>query len=121
MDSSEKEQRRKKIKALEAALFGAENEWISAEKTTDLPQLKNVNEYASRLETVETRKGTQPLTRLKTAAGRKKSSIFLNLKKKPSFDSIALINDQDTDEAEEENFQNFPKLDTKRPMSKTQR
>ena len=59
----EKEQRRKKIKELEASLFGAENQWTTFSTNTDLPELKNVNEYASSLATAQTT--TQ--SRLKTA------------------------------------------------------
>ena len=41
-----KEQRRLKIKELEASLFGAGNDWMR--KTVELPELKNVNEYATK-------------------------------------------------------------------------
>ena len=40
----EKDARRRKIRELEASLFN--NEWTS--EKTDLPQLKNVNEYSIR-------------------------------------------------------------------------
>ena len=55
-DSLTKEQRRQKIKQLEASLFGAENQWTTFSTNTDLPELKNVGEYASSLATVQTTK-----------------------------------------------------------------
>ena len=51
-NSDEKEQRRKKIKELEASLFGAENQWTTFSTNTDLPELKNVNEYLSQASTL---------------------------------------------------------------------
>ena len=61
-NSDEKEQRRKKIKELEASLFGAENQWTTFSTNTDLPELKNVNEYASSLATVQTTKHSRQKT-----------------------------------------------------------
>lgn len=106
----EREERRKKIKALEASLFGPDNEWTS--KSVDLPELKNVNEYTTRLEAVETRKATQTanLTRLKTAPKPKKSSMILQALadtrraiKSPAatnseFDNIGLLTDDQLDD-----------------------
>ena len=68
-DELNKEQRRQKIKELEASLFGAENQWTTFSTNTDLPELKNVNEYASSLASVQTT--TQ--NRLKTAPQNKVS------------------------------------------------
>ncbi len=140
-ESQSREQRRKKIKELESSLFGSNNEWsMSGTTTRDLPELKNVNEYASRLESVETRKGTQQpnssllgLTRLKTAATQaytsKKSTsstLFSNKKSKHrnSFDDLSdLLKNEVKDEdfkAAEETLQNLPPVN-KRPLSRSQR
>lgn len=139
MEQQTREERRKKIKALEASLFGPDNEWTS--KSVELPELKNVNEYTTRLETVETRKGTQTasnLTRLKTAP-KKKSTMILqaladtrrNIKtsstsaKASDFDNIALLTDDQLDQQTspttetEVNFKSRRHLE--RPMSKSQR
>ena len=66
-NSDEKEQRRKKIKELEASLFGAENQWTTFSTNTDLPELKNVNEYASSLAAVQTTKHSRQKTAHKGA------------------------------------------------------
>ena len=60
-----KEKRRKKIKELEATLFGADNEWTTT--NADLPAVKNVHEYANRFG-----EATRQQPRLKTAPRRKK-------------------------------------------------
>ena len=66
-NSDEKEQRRKKIKELEASLFGSENQWTTFSTNTDLPELKNVNEYASSLAAVQTTKHSRQKTAHKGA------------------------------------------------------
>ena len=109
-DSLTKEQRRQKIKQLEASLFGAENQWTTFSTNTDLPELKNVGEYASSLATVQqTTKATSAKhNRLKTAQNKKSTSLMQTITRKSNpisrrrddngFDSIPLIDDEDEED-----------------------
>lgn len=103
-----REERKKKIRELEATLFGADNDWISHK--TDLPELQSVDEYASKYGFAEAKKPqTQKLPRLKTA---NKPSAFLKTinrvrssslnHQEAVFDGIPLINDDDDDDDDEE-------------------
>ena len=108
-DSLTKEQRRQKIKQLEASLFGAENQWTTFSTNTDLPELKNVGEYASSLATVQQTKATSAKhNRLKTAQNKKSTSLMQTITRKSNpisrrrddngFDSIPLIDDEDEED-----------------------
>ena len=60
-----KEARKKKIKELEASLFGSKNnaeDWI---EKTDLPTLQNVDEFSAKFNMAETKKPLTALPRLK--------------------------------------------------------
>ena len=116
-EAEAKKKRRRKIKELEATLFGADNEWTN---TTDLPKVKNVHEYANRFGEA-TMRSQLPLPRLKTAPRRHKKGPSLMLgrrKKRDEFDAIPLIRDdeEDTTEQHEAAMQK-----STRPMSRTQR
>ena len=96
--------RKKKIKELEASLFGRDNEWMS--RKTDLPRLQNVDEFSATFNTAEARKPSMTLPRLKTGGKSKKklARTFLQTITKKSkangdgFDGIPLINDESESE-----------------------
>ena len=124
MDAGEaeaKKKRRRKIKELEATLFGADNEWTN---TTDLPKVKNVHEYANRFGEA-TMRSQLPLPRLKTAPRRHKKGPSLMLgrrKKRDEFDAIPLIRDDEDQEDTTEQYEAAAEKEkSTRLMSRTQR
>ncbi len=98
------EQRKKKIKELEAQLFGGGYDWNTAK--TDLPELKNVDEYTSKYGHAEAKRPDR-LPRLRTAPKKAHHSIFKpslrknSSKNQDTFDAIPLVDDDE--EAEKYN------------------
>ena len=113
----EKEARRKKIRELESSLFN--NEWTS-ERTTDLPTLKNVDEYASAYGLAQTQK--QPSRPKSLKPIKRPSSLFKmrRPKSKETFDEIPLIEDDD-DEEEEDGEQDGSVSESSKKLSKSQK
>ena len=111
----EKDARRRKIRELEASLFN--NEWTS--EKTDLPQLKNVNEYSIRYGNAEP---AQNHPRPKSIKQIKRPSSIFKMRKKSkdtsnNFDKIPLIvDDDDADAIDNDNDFYDPKK-----VSKTQK
>ena len=113
----EKEARRKKIRELESSLFN--NEWTS-ERTTDLPTLKNVDEYASAYGLAQTQK--QPSRPKSLKPIKRPSSLFKmrRPKSKETFDEIPLIEDDDDDE-EDDGEQDGSVSESSKKLSKSQK
>ena len=110
---AEKDARRRKIRELEASLFN--NEWTS--EKTDLPQLKNVDEYSTRYGNAEP---AQNQPRPKSIKQVKRPSSIFKMRKKSkdanNFDKIPLIEDEDADDTIDNNEIFDPKK-----VSKTQK
>ena len=114
----EKEARRKKIRELESSLFN--NEWTS-ERTTDLPTLKNVDEYASTYGLAQTQK--QPSRPKSLKPIKRPSSLFKmrRPKSKETFDEIPLIEDDDDDNEEGDGDQDGSVSESSKKLSKSQK
>ena len=99
-----KEARKKKIKELEASLFGSKNnaeDWI---EKTDLPTLQNVDEFSAKFNMAETKK---PLTALPRLKPKSKKNFLQKITKKKArktdgFDGIPLISDDEEDSEKDE-------------------
>ena len=96
-----KEARKKKIKELEASLFGKSTEdWINK---TDLPTLQNVDEFSAKFNMAETKK---PLTSLPKLKPKSKKNFLQKITQKKvikdGFDGIPLISDDESEGSDNE-------------------
>ena len=79
-EDTERAERKKKIKELEATLFGRDHEWLT--RKTDLPRLQNVDEFSATFNTAEAKKPSMTLPRLKPKTKKKAKAFLQTITKK---------------------------------------